>query len=478
MTVFFPYICTLKPNHYVMKRLLTITFMCLMTIMQIQAQATQKEISVASAREFIDALGSNRTIIIKEGCELNLTPILNNKELFRRAGYLWTNDYYEERETAGELKVSCNRFDGRQLDLIGLRNLTIRGGNGCRIIVEPRYAYIMSFYRCSNIRLERLTLGHTEEGYCEGGVINAVGSENISIANCDLYGCGTYGLETDRCKKVTMERSIIRDCSYGIMQIANTEDCVFTDCDFVRCREFNLIAVANSTGTRFTRCRFAQNKGELFDLDSPIRVESCEIHHPKDQRQGNIDSEYFGYGDQNTTWYRDDEPLLERSIGPAYAVKPQQKATAQQVLADIRKKYAQVKQRQEERKKAELPPDETVVTSNYMAAGGGPAKDVTHYYYSGDFDEDLGREIYKVYFMVRKYNVGANDFYQEFLYDDKGSLIFYFEKSGTNETRYYWSADGLVKEDIKGERLTDEAFACRLSYELKNAFNLLMNREF
>ena len=123
-------------------------------------------------------------------------------------------------------------------------------------------------------------------------------------------------------------------------------------------------------------------------------------------------------------------------------------------------------------------PDETVVTSNYMAAGAGPVKDVTHYYYSGDFDENLGREFYSVYFMTRKYNVGAVDYYQEFLFDDEGSLIFYFEKSGTNETRYYWGPDGLVKEDVKGERLMDEVFAMRLSYELKNAYSLLMNREF
>ena len=461
-----------------MKQLSTIILMCLLTALGAQAQATKKEITVTSAREFIDALGSNRTIVIKEGCVLNLTPILNDKERFRRAGYLWTPDYYDERETANELKASCERFDGRQLDLIGLRNLTIRGGNGCKIVVEPRYAYILSFYRCSNIRLERLTLGHTEEGYCEGGVINAVKSENLSIANCDLYGCGTYGLETDACKRVAMERSIIRDCSYGIMQIMNTEDCSFTDCDFVRCREFNLVAVNGSTVTRFTRCRFAQNKGELFDLGSPIRLESCEIHHPAEYSEGNIGSEYYGLGDQKTTWFRDDEPLQERAIGPKYAVKPQQKASTQQVLADIRKKYAQVKERQEAKKKAELPADETVVTSNYMAAGAGPVKDVTRYYYDGDFDEDLGMQRYTPYFIVRKHNVGATEYYQELLYDDKGSLIFYFEKQGANETRYYWSADGLVKDDIKGEQLTDEVFACRLSSELKNAFDLLMNREF
>ena len=155
-----------------------------------------------------------------------------------------------------------------------------------------------------------------------------------------------------------------------------------------------------------------------------------------------------------------------------------QSPSANDVVAGIRKKYAQAKEMQDYRKKAELPPDETVVTSNYMAAGAGPVKDVTHYYYSGDFDETLGRDFYKVYFMTRKYNVGARDFYQEFLFDDEGSMIFFFEKSDTNETRYYWGKDGLAKEDVKGERMTDEIIANRLSYELKNAFNLLMNREF
>ena len=461
----------------IMKRLTLILAECLTTMLGVHAQAVQKEITVGSPREFIDAIGSNRIVVIKDNTELNLTDILDNQELFRRMGYLWTDDYYTEREGSKELKVSCERFDGRQFELVNVHNLTIRGGKNCKLIVRPRYANVLNFYKCQNIRLERLTIGHTEEGYCEGGVIYAENSENISIANCDLYGCGTYGIEARHVNRVAMDRSVIRDCSYGIMILDGVKDGVFTDCDFVRCREFNLVAVANSKGTRFTRCRFAQNKGTLFDLGSAIRVESCEVHHSKEYQLGDVEGSLFGYGDQNTTWFRDDEPLQERVIGPAYAPKPQQKVPVNDVLTDIRKKYAQVKERQDSRKKAELPPDETVVTSSYMAAGAGPVKDVTHYYYSGDFDEDLGREIYEPYFMVRKYNVGAVDYYQEFLFDE-GKLIFYFEKSGANETRYYWGPDGLAKEDIKGERLTDEVMASRLSNELLIAFNLLMNREF
>ena len=116
-------------------------------------------------------------------------------------------------------------------------------------------------------------------------------------------------------------------------------------------------------------------------------------------------------------------------------------------VAKIRKMYAQAKETMAQKKKAELPPDETVVTSNYMAAGAGPIKDVTHYFYSGDFDETLGNQYYTPYFITRKYNVGAREYYEEFLFD-KGSLVFYFNKSQNDETRYYWAPGGFFHQDV------------------------------
>lgn len=147
-------------------------------------------------------------------------------------------------------------------------------------------------------------------------------------------------------------------------------------------------------------------------------------------------------------------------------------------VANIRKMYAEAKQRMADKKKAEVPPDETVVTSNYMAPGAGPIKDVTHYYYSGEFDENLGNVYYTPYFMTRSYNVGVRNYYEEFLYDKEGSLVFYFCKSQNDETRYYWGAGGFFHEDIKGQKQMDEVFAARLANDLKEAFHRLMNREY
>ncbi len=146
-------------------------------------------------------------------------------------------------------------------------------------------------------------------------------------------------------------------------------------------------------------------------------------------------------------------------------------------VANIRKMYAEAKEIIANKKKAEVPPDETVVTSNYMAPGAGPIKDVTHYFYSGEYDENLRNVYYTPYFITRSYNVGARDFYEEFLFD-KGSLVFYFSKSQNDETRYYFGAGGFFHEVIKGEKQMDEIFASRLANDLVEAFHRLMNREY
>lgn len=146
-------------------------------------------------------------------------------------------------------------------------------------------------------------------------------------------------------------------------------------------------------------------------------------------------------------------------------------------VANIRKMYAEAKEVMANKKKAELPLDETVVTSNYMAPGAGPIKDVRHYYYSGEFDENLGNVYYTPYFITRKYNVGAREYYEEFLFD-KGGLVFYFNKSQNDETRYYWGPNGFFHEVVKGQKMMDEVFAARLANDLTEAFHKLMNREY
>ena len=146
-------------------------------------------------------------------------------------------------------------------------------------------------------------------------------------------------------------------------------------------------------------------------------------------------------------------------------------------LAQIRKQYAEAKQSIEKRQKADLTPNDMVVNSNYMAPGAGPVNDVTHYFYSGNYEENIETYIYTPFFITHKYNVGAKSYYEEFLFDGD-SLVFYFCRSDNDETRYYWGKNGFFHEIVKGDRNMDDAFAVRLAYDLKDAFDKLMNRNY
>ena len=273
-------------------------------------------IAVTNEQEFLAALGSNRVVRIVDNTTLNLSKVLEERENFEGPGLLWTHDYYDERSGSSQLRVSCERFDGRQLELVNIHNLTIRGGKNCTIVVRPRYANVLNFYSCSNIRLENITLGHTEEeGYCEGGVIYVEGCEAIAVTNCDLYGCGTYGLEARQTSGLVMENTVIRDCSYGIMQIFGSEYCSFIGCDFVRCREYALLETDDACrNLRFFDCRFAQNQGSLFSNRTQLMMENCEIHHAGPLA---ADSEpNIKYLDKKTRVFSDNNPLSPRKIGP------------------------------------------------------------------------------------------------------------------------------------------------------------------
>lgn len=277
--------------------------------------AEEKEIVVCTAEDFLAALGSNRIITLEPGTYLNLSEVLNFESHFSDNRHLWLSE--EDHKNGTDIVASLECHDGRQLALIGISNLTIRGTEDCCIVVEPRYANVLNLINCEQITIDNLTLGHTEEGFCQGGVICTDGSITTIISGCDLYGCGIYGIQAYNSNGLYVRNTMIRDCSYGILELYGTQDAIFTDCDFIRCREYTLVSVdSRCNGTVFNGCRFAQNRGALFRLASPIEVSGCEIHHPNGEELGDVNSTMFVFGDDNTRWYRDNDPLTKRNVGP------------------------------------------------------------------------------------------------------------------------------------------------------------------
>ena len=165
------------------------------------SSAEQETVTVTTVDEFLAALGSNREIIID-------APML---DLSTATGY--------KNMTGGENYDWSDPFDGPQLNIRNLDNLTIRGkdGKGANVIsAVPRYAQVLCFEGCTNLTIKDVTLGHTKEpGYCAGGVLDLQRCTNVTVENTGLFGCGTIGVQGYQCVNMALSGNEIYECSYG-----------------------------------------------------------------------------------------------------------------------------------------------------------------------------------------------------------------------------------------------------------------------
>ena len=275
----------------------------------------EEYVRVATAEQFLNAMKSNAMILVAKNTEINLTPLLNDASQFRTRLRQWRSEGSTEVGNM-EALISEEVNDGRQLTIVNHKQMNIRGEGNSRLVVEPRYAFCLNFKDCEQIEIHNLTIGHTTGGYCQGGVIGVEGGWRVNLHDCDLYGCGTYGLELNSTRDFSMYRSIIHDCTYGIMTLQNVEFAKFEQCDFCRNREFMLVD-SHGSNVQFNECRFYANDANapLFSFDREFFMQGCVICHPT-QNLGTINM-----ADQSgaKNWF-DPNPLnpnlLQRNIGP------------------------------------------------------------------------------------------------------------------------------------------------------------------
>ena len=265
-----------------MKRLFIVFFIIIsatlagILVNEVSGDANIQTIRVSDSREFLEALGSDRIIILKPG-KYNLSewdPYLDKSEQKLR---------YSNIKKHGNLKLakgvswSDETFDGGELGLTGIKNLTIRGLSAekkSEIIVDPRYIFVLKFDRCSNIVIDRLTAGHSQGGYCVGGVFYFIDSSRIKIISTNMYGCGTIGLALSNVSDMKVSLSKIYECTYGIMDISAGKNITFEKCIFRDNQEFTMIGVSAAKNISFIGCEFIKNSGtEMFSVgDTTVSV--------------------------------------------------------------------------------------------------------------------------------------------------------------------------------------------------------------
>ncbi|MCL1940376.1 MAG: right-handed parallel beta-helix repeat-containing protein [Synergistaceae bacterium] len=235
------------------------------------AGTANRIIIVEDAREFLEALGSDRIIELSPG-RYNLSewdPILNNQP---EQAPPYPNLRNEgSPKLAKGVSWSDDPFDGGELVLSGISDLTIRStgkGPDTLIVVDPRYAYVLKFVNCSGIVIENIAAGHSEGGYCSGGVFGFEDSSRITMTGSNMFGCGTEGLVLSNVSDMNVTASRIYGCTYDIMTVSGGENITFESCEFSDNQEFSLVNVAGTRNISFADCEFRDNMGSsMFAVD-------------------------------------------------------------------------------------------------------------------------------------------------------------------------------------------------------------------
>ncbi|MBQ9140161.1 MAG: right-handed parallel beta-helix repeat-containing protein [Lachnospiraceae bacterium] len=229
-----------------------------------EAVVADEAIHVSTAGEFLEAIAPDVVIELAPGT-YNLTEYL--------------------RESPDNISdyVTRSFTDGWQADIHEVDRLTIRGSKDgmVEVVAEPRYSDVLYFNDCSDITIENITFGHTiEQGNCEGAVLAFDYCRKISLNALDLYGCGTYGVVADHTVSIALKDCIIRECSYGIVDLLYS-DVIFEGCTFRDNGGFDMLSFSSSFA-HFDGCSFTGNEGSSFlpsyyqsDSESGARFEHC-----------------------------------------------------------------------------------------------------------------------------------------------------------------------------------------------------------
>ena len=165
-------------------------------------------VTVKNADELLSAIAPNTEILLEPG-----TYILSEASGYGKSG----SEYYTWEDI----------YEGYQLVLTGVENLTIRGSGNLVTVVEtdPRQAEVLALENCSNIVLEDFTAGHTRNrGLCGGGVIELTTCRDITMNRVGLYGCGVVGLNAMGSTGVILTESDIYECSSSAVYLMNSHE--------------------------------------------------------------------------------------------------------------------------------------------------------------------------------------------------------------------------------------------------------------
>lgn len=206
-------------------------------------EAAADTVTVSTIAELIRVIAPDAHIILKPG-DYNFSA-LTEEEIAEHGSYVDPDGL-----SRGEFSV----YNAPGLILEAEESGTVR------LITENGYTDVMTLSYCDGAVLKGLVLGHeVEKGECDSYVLELSSSQSVTVEDCGLFGCGTYGIFAVGAAGLTVTDTEIYECTGGIFSLSETTEAVFD------------------------RCRFYDNDG-MFSLweETEVLIKETEIFRNRD----------------------------------------------------------------------------------------------------------------------------------------------------------------------------------------------------
>ena len=190
----------------------------------VQAESDAAEVTLPAESDH----GYGRYVIYEEEGRTQI-HITSQEELDGLYNSLLAGESYNNCD----IRISAGKYEiPDYLLFVNCTDVRVIGEEETEIVSNDSEANVVIVQNCEDMVFANLILGHKEGGHsCEGAVVRLNDSEGTQLVNCDLYGCGTEGVNMDG-GTAEMHGVTIRDCSDDIMSVSrgtlNADDCFFT----------------------------------------------------------------------------------------------------------------------------------------------------------------------------------------------------------------------------------------------------------
>ena len=217
-------------------------------------------VTVSTVAELIRVIAPDAHIILKPG-DYNFSA-LTEEEIESCGGYVSPDDL-----SWGEFSV---------YSAPGL-TLEAEESGSVRLITENGYADVMTLTLCDGATLKGLILGHEiEKGDCDANVLELSTSQSVTLEDCGLFGCGTYGIGAENAAGLTVTGTEIYECTNGIFCLSNTTETVFDRCQFYD--NDGMFSLWGETEVLIKDTEISRNQGDLlWDYSSGSDTDTIRI---------------------------------------------------------------------------------------------------------------------------------------------------------------------------------------------------------